>query len=115
MFIVIEGTDASGKSTLVSEVQKQLAEKLPTDVKNSNNPIFTPPVVNNQQTNPFSSIDALKAFFMLYTANYVLVTILQISEAAVQNYILLLACTLLLGNAHSVFLKFKGIKFYSVL
>jgi hypothetical protein len=41
---------------------KQLAEKLPTDVKNSNNPIFTPPVVNNQQTNPFSSIDALKAF-----------------------------------------------------
>jgi len=29
MFIVIEGTDASGKSTLVSEVQKQLAEKFP--------------------------------------------------------------------------------------
>lgn len=29
MFIVIEGTDASGKSTLVSEVQKQLAVKFP--------------------------------------------------------------------------------------
>jgi gluconate kinase len=29
VFIVIEGTDASGKSTLVSEVQKQLAEKFP--------------------------------------------------------------------------------------
>ena len=29
MFIVIEGTDASGKSTLVSEVQKQLAERFP--------------------------------------------------------------------------------------
>ncbi len=29
MFIVIEGTDASGKSTLVSEVQKQLADKFP--------------------------------------------------------------------------------------
>ena len=29
MFIVIEGTDASGKSTLVSEVQKQLSEKFP--------------------------------------------------------------------------------------
>ena len=29
MFIVVEGTDASGKSTLVSEIQKQLAEKFP--------------------------------------------------------------------------------------
>lgn len=29
MFIVIEGTDASGKSTLVSEVQKQLTERFP--------------------------------------------------------------------------------------
>lgn len=41
---------------------KQLAEKLPTDVQNSNNPISTPPAVNNRPTNPFSSIDALKAF-----------------------------------------------------
>jgi gluconate kinase len=29
MFIVVEGTDASGKSTLVSEIQKQLADKFP--------------------------------------------------------------------------------------
>jgi len=29
MFIVVEGTDASGKSTLVSEIQRQLAEKFP--------------------------------------------------------------------------------------
>jgi gluconate kinase len=29
MFIVVEGTDASGKSTLVSEIQKQLTDKFP--------------------------------------------------------------------------------------
>jgi hypothetical protein len=41
---------------------KQLEEKLPTDVQNSNNPIQSTPQVQNKGTNPFSTTDALKAF-----------------------------------------------------
>ena len=41
---------------------KELAEKLPSDVQNSNNPLKDKPQVQNNPTNPFSTIDALKAF-----------------------------------------------------
>ncbi|MFH1832096.1 MAG: glycerol-3-phosphate acyltransferase [bacterium] len=53
-------------------------------------------------------IDAAKAYLSLYAANYFFVHNLLINAAQVQNYILLLACAVLLGNAHSIFLKFKG-------
>jgi hypothetical protein len=41
---------------------KELSEKLPSDVQNSNNPLQNKPQVQNNPTNPFSNLDALKAF-----------------------------------------------------
>lgn len=41
---------------------EELKAKLPSDVQNSTNPTSTPPAVSNRPTNPFSSVDALKAF-----------------------------------------------------
>ncbi len=53
-------------------------------------------------------IDALKAYFMLAITLYLLVQKMAFELTQAQNFLLIIACALLLGNAHSVFLKFKG-------
>jgi acyl phosphate:glycerol-3-phosphate acyltransferase len=51
-------------------------------------------------------IDATKAYFMLAVADYFLTS--SFLPIEVRNYLLLFAIILLLGNAHSVFMKMKG-------
>ncbi len=53
-------------------------------------------------------IDAAKAFLMLLSADILLQQQACFSFHLIQNYLLIFACALLFGNAHSVFLKFKG-------
>jgi glycerol-3-phosphate acyltransferase PlsY len=54
---------------------------------------------------PIFLIDAGKAFGMLYFSTFVLC---KYGCCNVPNYIILIATALLLGNAYSIFIKFKG-------
>lgn len=53
-------------------------------------------------------IDACKAFLTLFFSFHYFIQRMHLDVTQAQNYLLILACALLLGNAHSIFLQFKG-------